>query len=132
MVDKKLKAVISIVVCSLFLINQIIYAQEPLTANQLLEMMREYFYQRNYDELEKIVSMDLRDVVTQTAKLHMVVDESKMHKAYKNMLGVQVEFADHYNTYFENGSLKSSYESFAKKSLSCNTIQIWRDVLFYE
>lgn len=67
----------------------------------------------NIDLMTEIGSKDYSQYIARTDNITVDVDENNQWRMNKEVLGIQYEFNDKYNTYYENGELKADYVEFA-------------------
>lgn len=87
----------------------VISGSQAPTAAELREQMEEAWEKGNVQKMKEIAAADYSTYVAKTDNISVDVHESNQWRLNKEVFGVEYEFVDEYDRYYENGELKRSY-----------------------
>lgn len=83
--------------------------KEPWERSQWRLLVKDAFVEDNQELIWDWATMDMHDVVIGTDNVTVEIDETDISPAHKEITGVQNDFSDNYNSFFDsNGNLKQT------------------------
>ncbi len=114
----------------------------PWTNYDFGQAMNESILADDNVAVEELCATDFSGVNMGTNEITINIDETDVHTLEYNTLGVQVEFADNYATFFENEELRPEFLEYMDKTFdipvfrwggtTINTVNLWTQTGPYE
>lgn len=98
--------------------------KEPWERDRFRKLVWQAFEDGNWEEIRDWATMEMDDVLTGTDTVNLEIRESQIKMAHKEMLGVQNDFSDTYELWYDDGKLSESYLAACDRMVEIPTFRL--------